>query len=347
MFNIMKKIYVAHDQENHDYMRERIILLHPQFVDTIYSRFDGMEEDPRQKGMLFTYHNLDDLIAEEFDGEVSSFHQMLSTEEDLLIVVDEVDYVRLYTQMQMELQKTFGVADENLDRMANAQRLKDFTAGDSVMREFCLPQGEELSAFETIRNEEKSKYVPTGKVYGNILELPFEVAYVLYKWGNINKQQVNVKVGVMARGMLLGQIHNLMENLKLGIGASAIVLQEFLDDDTIVDVDDIMVAINGNKLLKSLLCHSRIEEGGEGMVEVDLQKTKTLNEVRRLCEIAIKHDLDHDAQPEVDQAELDLFFKLYEEKDIEVLEELKFNSLSTGMVVSKMDKFNSLLIMSE
>ena len=106
-------------------------------------------------------------------------------------------------------------------------------------------------------------------------------------------------------------------------------------DPSITSVDDIIKAIFTNPLLTKLFCN-----------EVYTVEDVDLPDVKRLCSIIIAKDFDFDSQPEVDQQELDFFFDLYEQKDIDVIETAKFNFLSTGMVASRQAKFNTGLIMT-
>jgi len=338
MFNIKKKIYVVQNSELVDLMYERSIIMHPDFRGVSVPTFEGIEDDVTARGVVFVESSLNDAIENVFGGDWQKFHDFLLREEDLQIVVSEHDYVKLFKMVQSELSKTFGVSNANLKKMRDAQILKDYMSGNALMSTFCKTGG-----FEQVYNA--TEYTALGKLYGNIFELPFEVAYVLYKWGNISELQVNVKIAALAEGLLLGQIHNLVESAKVALGASPALLQQFLDDDTIESVDDIMSAIEGNALLKELFRHECVG-GHHGDIPFDLTNADTIAELKRFCYAAIDNELDYDSQPDVDKAEIDFFFDLNEKKDVAVLENAKYNFISTGLISSKAEKFNSILLMS-
>ena len=99
MFNIKKKIYVAHDEEYVDLMYERCLVLHTHFESLVDS--DDVTENKEQKGVVASYNNYDDMLKAKFNNDVSKFHEFLDEEEDLLIIVTKLDYARLYMEMQL------------------------------------------------------------------------------------------------------------------------------------------------------------------------------------------------------------------------------------------------------
>lgn len=328
MFNIKKKIYAIHNSEFVDLMYERSIIAHPRYKGVSVPTYAGIEDDITMPGVVFVETSLDEMIENRFDNDWEKFYDFLLKEEDLQIIVSEHDYVRLYKMVQLELQKTYGISDENLLKMRDLQILKDYTTGPLPTTTFCA-----TGSFEQVF--QATSFTPTGKLYGNISELPFEVAYVMYKWGNISEAQVNVKVAALAEGLLEGQIRSLMDNARTLLGSSPAWLQAYLDDDTIDSVSKVMAEIDANELLKSLMRHE----------SVDLSDSQIIAEVKKVCYAVIENELDFDSQPEVDKEELDFFFDLNETKSVETLDKARYNFIATGMVSTKAEKFNSMLMM--
>jgi len=340
MFNIKKKIYVVHEDEKIDMMYERYIVLHSRFKSM--TKFEGAEDDISIKGVVFNYNNIDEMLKVRFDDNVKNFHDVLNKEENLLIIANTNDYARLYMEMQMELKQDFGISEEKLKYMRDTQRMKDFFLGSLSMRNFCLALKPNDSAFERVCDKVKTSYIPTTKLFRSLPELPFEIIYAMYKWGNISKTQANVKIAEIAGPLLLGQIHNTVEQCKIILPVVPEIMQEFMDDDSITSVDDIIKTIYDDNLLTRLFCHSYA-----GFGNINLDDNAEMDLIKKLCSIIILNDMDFDSQPEIDQQEIDFFFELYEKKDIDVIDNAKFNFISTGMVASRQQKFNVGLIMTK
>ena len=339
MFNIKKKIYVAHADEYIDLMYERSLVLHKKFPSL--DSFDRTNEDTSLKGAIGAFSNLNELLILKFEGDIKKFHEFLNVEEDLLIIADADDYGTLYAHMLLELQNDFGVSDENIKKMIDNQRLKDFFQGSETMRKFMYAQNANDSSLERVINKVKASYQPTGQMFRAISQLPFEVIYAMYKWGNITKTQANGKISEIAGPLLIGQIHNIIEQAKVAVGSDLTIMADYMEQD-IRSVDDVIKVIFNYPLLTKLFCTKE-----DGVVDVDLSNANDLADIKRLCSIIIDKDMDFDSQPEVDQQELDFFFELYEKQDIDVIDSAKFNFISTGMIATKQEKFNTGLIMAE
>lgn len=339
MFNIKKKIYVAHENELVELMQERCIILHPRH-ESLYEIPDATD-DKTQRGVVGSWPNYDAMLTMKFESNVKNFFDFLETEEDLMIVVTELDYARLYAEVLMELKQDYGIIDANIDKMLEHQRLKDFFQGPSVLRAFCYASEATPSAFEQKFRKVADSYVPTAKLYRNISELPFEVIYAMYKWGNISRVQANVKIAAIAEALFKGQIENVIEQGKVAVASDPTILQEYTGDNTISSIDEIIRTIFGDGFLQKVFCYTAPGE------ELDLSDGTNLTDIKNLCAIIIAKDLDFDSQPAVDQQEFDFFADLYEQQDIDVIDNAKFNFISTGTVATKQQKFNASLIMSE
>ncbi len=336
MFNIKKKIYVAHEDEYVDFMHERCIVLHSHFksLETV----DNIEEETDLKGVVGCYNNYEMMLDNKFDGLVTNFHDFLNKEENLLIIASRKDYARLYMEMQLELESDFGVTEENLEHMRDLQRFKDFFLGSKEMRKFCYPGKRKDSAFDRVCKTTKKTYKPTGRLFRNVTQLPLEVIFALYKWGNISKTQANTKIANVATPMLISEIDIIIESGRIALTHSPAILQEYLGDDSIKVTDDCIKAIFADPLLLKLF-------SGEDS-DVDLGDAEEVVAVKRLCSIIISKYEELELQPEVDQGELDFFFELYEKKDIDVVDKARVNLINTGMVATRQGKFNTGLIMA-
>lgn len=330
MFNIKKRIYAIHDTERAELVRERSIIVHPRFRGASASTFDGIEEDVTMRGVVFVEKSIEDMMNNRFDGEWEKFYDFLNREEDLQIVVSEHDYILLFKMVQMELQKTYGILEPNMKDMRDAQVLKDYMAGNAAMSLVCSTGG-----FETVY--QAMEFTPTGKLYGNIHELPFEVAYALYKWGSISKTQANAKLAAIADNLFLGQVQQCVDDARFLLGVSPAVLRQYLSDDSITTISDIMAAIEGNELLAKLL-------RDDGM-NFDLSDEAVIDDLAAFCYAVIDNDLDYDASPEADREEFNHFLRLVKEKDVDAIEGAKYNFIATGLVASKAEKFNSILLL--
>lgn len=337
MFNVKKKIYVAHEDELIDMMYERFVVLGDRYETNEFVSFDDTRINTQQTGCVFRYDDLDQMIEQEFDGKVEGFYKFLEKEQNLTIVVTEPDYAKLYAWMCKELIASYNMKEGKAVRMLTTQRIKDFLSSNGPISEFCAGSISGVSAFENIWKDEFDAYKPTRKLFGVVHELPFEVAYALYKWGNITKTQANTKINVMARHLLEGQIHNLIESAKLAMYQLPDIVVRYLNNEDIQTVDDMILAIKTHDFLSRVFTEN---------LDIDLQNADDLAEIKKLCNIIIDLDMDYDSQPEIDRAELQFYFDLYDKKDIDIIDNAKFNFLSTGTVASKNVKFNSALVMS-
>lgn len=335
MFNIKSKIYVAHDQEQVDLMYERCLVLHSHW--TPASEFNDMEEDKTQKGILATFGTYEDMINLKFNGSVKEFHEFLNQEEDLLIIVSKNDYARLYAEMQLELANDFGITEVNLELMRDLQRLKDFFLGTMEMRKFCYAQRTGDSVFDRVFKKAKDEYKPSGILFRNISQLPFEVIFALYKWGNISKVQATNKVVTVAKSMLISEIDIILESGRIALTHSPDILIEYTDKD-LQTTDDVMKAIFSDPLLTKLF--------SADFTDVNFENAEEVEAVKKLCNIIIENYSKLELQPEVDHEELDFFFKLFETQDIDVVEKARVNLVNTGMMATRQGKFNTGLIMA-
>lgn len=336
MFNIKKKIYVAHENELVDLMYHRCVILHKDYPSLTGT--DDMSDDKSARGVLAAFNNYAHMMKAKFNDDPRKFHDFLNQEENLLIVANKNDYAQIYSECQLELKFDFGVTEANLAVMRNQQRLKDFFLGDLEMRKFCYAQNPKDSSFDRVFKKVKEDYKPTGNLFRQLPQLPVEVIYAMYKWGNISKNQANTKFSDLARGLLISEIEIILESGKHAIANSPEILQKFLGKKTIKSVDGIIKAIFADPFLTKIFCNEE--------TDIDLDDADEVAKIKKLCAIIIEKYIEFELQPEVDQQELDFFFELYETKDVDVIEKAKVNLINTGMVATRQGKFNTGLIMA-
>lgn len=336
MFNIKKKIYVVHDDEYVDFMYERCLVLHTQFGSV--NAADDITENKEQKGVVGSFKNYDHLLKSKFNDDVSKFHEFLDGEDNLLIVVKKLDYARLYMEMQLELHKTYGVTYKNLTKMRDLQRQKDFMQGSKDMRKLCVAQSEGDSVFDRTAAATKKNYKPTNKMFGNVTELPLEVIYALYQWGNISKKQANTKIAQIAGPLLTSEVDIILESGRIALYLSTDVLKSYTDNHDIQTSDDALMAIFRDPFLTNMFCSND--------TTIDYSNKEEVAAVKKLCNIIINKFIEFNLQPEVDQQELDFFFELFDKKDIEVINKGRVNIINTGLLATRQSKFNSGLIMA-
>jgi len=336
MFCIKKKIYVVHEDELVDLMYERCLVLHSHHAGLL--AFDDMESNKDRKGPLGTFNNYKHMMKTKFNSSPQEFHEFLNHEEDLLIIVDKNDYAQLYAEVLMELEFDFGVTKSRLGTMLDQQRLKDFFQGSTEMRKFCYAQNRRDSAFDRVAKKVKKEYKPTGDLFRNIAHLPIEVAYALYKWGNLSKQQANAKLIHLLKPLLESEVDIILESGRHAIASSPEIIKNYKKDRSIKNVDDMIKAIFSDPFLTKVFCSDQ--------TDIDLDNKEEVANVKKLCSIIIEKYSDFEIQPEVDQQELDFFFELYETQDIDVIEKARVNLINTGMMATRQGKFNTGLIMA-
>ncbi len=336
MFCIKKKIYVVHEDELVDLMYERNIVLHSHHKGLI--GFDDSQTNKQRKGTLGAFNNYDEMLKTRFHGDPRKFHKFLNLEEDLIIVAKKNDYARIYAEMLMELEFDFGVSRVNLGKMLDQQRLKDFFQGSKEMRKFCYAQKARDSAFDRVVKKVKKEYTPTGEMFRNVVQLPIEVSYALYKWGYLSEKQVNAKLETIVKPLLESEIDIILDSGRQAISNSPEILQRYMDDEEIKKVDDMIKVIFSDPFLTKVFCGDQ--------TDIDLEDADEVAKVKKLCEIIIEKYEEFELQPEVDKQELDFFFELYEKKDVGVIDKAKVNLINTGMVATRQGKFNTGLIMA-
>ena len=324
MFNVKQKIYVTNDHEV-DFVIDRAVLMHADYTDVVFE-FWADPDDITSKGLVGKGDTFEDILVNLFNNSIEGFFNWLNAEEDLFLVTDIVNYTKLYSIYLLELQETFGITDAHLDVMIDCQRIKDYFRGN------------DLIDFASVFDATKASHVPVGTLFtaDDVSALPFEVVFALYKWGYITKAVATPKVAIISERLLEGQVHSLLESVKVILGNSPTILNEFVGGTSIVTIEDMIAAIEGDNLLRTAF---------RGDCLFNYADPAERAEVMRLCEIAINNEMDFDARPDVDLQEIQMFERLYVDQDIDIIDEARENFVKTGFIASRNNKFNGLLMM--
>lgn len=329
MFNIKKGIYVSYPEDVATMSdKSRMVLLTPNATiagqDSVASA-----DNPAESGVVFQYNSYLEMIALQFDGSDRKFYDWLQNESKVWIVVSrDDDYARLFAMVMIELRERYALSDGHVEELINVHKLKNFFVG--------RPSDYDIAdAFRLLGN---GTYKPVGGLVDNPQDLSLEYVLYMYKHGYVSKEVGDQKVSTISQPMLRGLISSVTTSIRNDMAIDRIVLKKFLNTPNIDSIGEAVTAIKNDPLLFAMFFKPK---------SIDLNDSGTLDRCLQWTRLCIEHEVDYPEEHARQLYEHDLFYKLFETNDVDLVLNniIPFTAHDfVGFVGSNGQKFNIILL---